>query len=65
MSYGKSATPVGSGIVGTAAPISSTTQAFAPDLGETFEFGTKGALLRQPAGVGRGLFPRQQGQRQA
>ncbi|CAN5152075.1 catecholate siderophore receptor Fiu [soil metagenome] len=44
-SYGKSATPVGSAIVGNATPISGATAAFDPDLGETYEFGAKGALF--------------------
>ena len=40
-SYNKSATPVGTAIVGAATPIAATTQAFAPDEGETYEFGGK------------------------
>ena len=45
VSYGKSATPIGTAIVGSATPIASTTQAFAPDEGESYEFGAKGAFL--------------------
>ena len=45
VSYGKSSTPIGSGIVGTATPIAATTQAYAPDEGETYEFGAKGAIF--------------------
>ncbi len=45
VSYAKSATPVGSGIVGTATPISGATAAFAPDEGETYEAGAKYGLL--------------------
>ena len=45
VSYGKSSTPIGTAIVGSATPIASTTQAYAPDEGETYEFGAKGALF--------------------
>ena len=45
VSYAKSATPVGSGIVGTATPIAGATAAFAPDEGETYEVGAKYGLL--------------------
>lgn len=55
-SYAKSATPVGSGIVGTATPIAGTTAAFAPDEGETFEVGAKFGLLHDRLGVNGALF---------
>ena len=45
-SYGRSATPVGSGIVGAATPVAGTTAAFDPDDGETYEFGAKVGLFQ-------------------
>jgi catecholate siderophore receptor len=43
--YAKSATPVGTAIVGSATPISGATSAFDPDEGESYEFGAKGSWL--------------------
>lgn len=56
VSWGKSATPVGSGIVGTATPISGTNSVFAPDLGETYEAGAKFGLLNGRLGVNGAYF---------
>ncbi|MGZ3275340.1 MAG: TonB-dependent receptor [Caulobacteraceae bacterium] len=56
LSYGKSATPVGSGIVGTATPISGTNSVFAPDEGETYEAGAKFGLLHDRLGVNAAYF---------
>ena len=56
LSYGKSATPVGSGIVGTATPISGANSVFAPDLGETYEAGAKFGLLHDRLGVNGAYF---------
>ena len=55
-SYGKSITPVGSGIVGTATPIAGATQAFDPDEGETYEVGAKFALFNGRLGVDGAYF---------
>lgn len=55
-SYGRSAVPVGSGIVGTATPISGTTSAFAPDIGQTYEVGAKFGLLHDRLGVNGAYF---------
>lgn len=55
-SYGKSVTPVGSGIVGTAAPIASTTAAFAPDEAESFEVGAKTSILGGRLGLEAAYF---------
>ena len=56
VSYGKSVTPVGSGIVGTATPIAGATQAFQPDEGETYEAGAKFSLLGGRLGVDTAYF---------
>jgi catecholate siderophore receptor len=56
LSWGRSATPVGSGIVGTATPISGATAAFDPDKGETYEAGAKFGLLNNRLGVSGALF---------
>jgi catecholate siderophore receptor len=55
-SWGRSATPVGSGIVGTATPISGTNSVFAPDEGETWEAGAKFGLLHDRLGVNGAYF---------
>lgn len=55
-SYGKSVAPVGSGIVGTAAPIAATTAAFAPDEAESFEVGAKTSVLRGRLGLDAAYF---------
>ena len=55
-SWGRSATPVGSGIVGAATPIAGATAAFAPDKGETFEAGAKFSLLNDRLGVNGAVF---------
>jgi catecholate siderophore receptor len=56
VSYGKSVTPVGSGIVGTATPISGTNAAFAPDEGATWEAGAKFGLFKDRLGVNGAIF---------
>ena len=56
VSYGKSVTPVGSGIVGTATPIASATQAFQPDEGETYEAGAKFQLFNGRLSVDGAYF---------
>ena len=56
VSYGKSVTPVGSGIVGTATPISGSTAAFAPDEGTTWEAGAKFGLFKDRLGVNGAVF---------
>ena len=56
ISYGKSVTPVGAGIVGAATPISGSTQAFAPDEGQTYEAGAKFGLLRDRLGFTGAYF---------
>ncbi len=56
LSWGRSATPVGSGIVGTATPIAGTTQAFEPDKGETYEAGAKFGLFHDRLGVNGAIF---------
>jgi catecholate siderophore receptor len=56
VSYGQSVTPVGSGIVGTATPISGTNAAFAPDIGTTWEAGAKLSLLKGRLGVNGAIF---------
>ena len=56
VSYGKSVTPVGSGIVGTATPVAAATQAFDPDQGETYEAGAKFALFSGRLGVDAAYF---------
>ncbi len=56
VSYGKSATPIGTAIVGSATPIASTTQAYAPDEGETYEFGAKGTLFGSRLGWDAAYF---------
>jgi catecholate siderophore receptor len=56
VSWGRSATPVGSGIVGTATPVSGTTAAFAPDIGETLEAGAKFGLLHDRLGLNGAVF---------
>jgi catecholate siderophore receptor len=56
VSFGKSSTPVGSGIVGTATPIAGSTAAFAPDKGTTYEAGAKFGLLHDRLGVSGAVF---------
>ena len=56
VSYGKSVTPVGSGIVGTATPIAGATQAFDPDQGETWEAGAKVSLFGGRIGLDGAYF---------
>ncbi len=56
VSYGKSVTPVGSGIVGTATPVAGATQAFDPDQGETWEAGAKFSLWSGRLGVDTAYF---------
>jgi catecholate siderophore receptor len=56
VSWGKSATPVGSGIVGTATPVAGNTQAFSPDKGETYEAGAKFGLFNDRLGVNGAIF---------
>ncbi len=55
-SYGKSVTPVGSGIVGTATPVAGATQAFDPDEGETYEVGAKFSLMGGRLGFDTAYF---------
>jgi catecholate siderophore receptor len=49
-------TPVGSGIVGTATPITGSTAAFAPDEGTTWEAGAKFGLLKDRLSVNGAVF---------
>ena len=56
VSYAKSASPVGTAIVGSATPISGATQAFAPDEGETYEAGAKVAFLQGRLAFDGALF---------
>ena len=56
VSYGKSVTPVGSGIVGTATPVSAATQLFQPDQGETYEAGAKFSLFKDRLGLDAAYF---------
>ncbi len=56
VSYAKSAVPVGTAIVGSATPIASTTQAFAPDEGETYEAGAKVAIFQGRLAFDGALF---------
>jgi catecholate siderophore receptor len=56
VSWGRSVTPVGSGIVGTATPISGTNAAFAPDIGTTWEAGAKFGLFKDRLSVNGALF---------
>lgn len=56
VSWAKSATPVGSGIVGTATPISGANSVFAPDEGQTIEAGVKFGLLKDRLGVNGAVF---------
>ena len=56
VSYARSATPVGTAIVGSATPIAATTQAFAPDEGESYEVGAKLAVLGGRLALDAALF---------
>ena len=56
VSYAKSASPVGTAIVGSATPISAATQVFAPDEGETYEVGVKYGLLGGRLSLDGALF---------
>jgi catecholate siderophore receptor len=55
-SYGRSATPQGTSIVGSPTPITSTNQALAPETGESFELGGKYSLLNGQLGLTGSVF---------
>ena len=50
-SYGRSATPQGTSIVGSPTPITTANQALAPETGESFELGGKYSLLNGQLGL--------------
>lgn len=55
-SYGRSATPQGTSIVGSPTPITAANQSLAPETGESFELGGKASLLNGQLGVTGSLF---------
>jgi len=55
-SYGRSAVPQGTSIVGSTTPITATNQALAPERGESFELGGKYSLLDGQLGLAGSVF---------
>jgi len=55
-SYGRSATPQGTSIVGSPTPITNANQALAPEIGESFELGGKYSLLNGQLGLTGSVF---------
>jgi catecholate siderophore receptor len=55
-SYGRSAVPQGTSIVGSPTPITTANQALAPEIGESFELGGKYSLLNGQLGLTGSVF---------
>ena len=56
VSYARSSQPVGTAVVDSATPVTAVSQAFAPDEGETYEFGSKFGIIKDRLSLDAAYF---------